>query len=501
MQTDDDSQTTLSKWPFILGDILLVATALAIAILGNWQLTDWQVAACVIAVALGAALFVLPYVVEFQVRIREEQEDRAADLRILERHILSAEQAVDGVDARIRALEAAAASAHEPNSALADMFDQKLAQLQKERAEQDKVIAALKEELAGLPKEIPEIPPAFDPAVLKPLESRIAELEKRPVAVPEEKPKVEAEAVPEPTAKEEPAEPEPKEPDEAPAPQKTPTKPKKSKSVSQIERPKRSTRERHKPEESRLLKRAISEKQDSSSTAVTRIIESKAKEEEPPAEPVSPAPASPPVAEKKSAETAAAKPVEKKAEPKAEPKADVKPAAGAEKEAPAAAPKKKAQPAAKKEEPAAEPPPAQKAEPAVAKKEAPVKAEKPKAKEETIDLEAEVPALDSSDMLFEDAAVSSPIKKTRAKKNDAVLTASVFIGIGNKPFLRGSGGGLNWDKGLAMEFQEIGKWRWVAPSDIEEPVELQLYRNDEDPDKSGKYTLKPGQKLEVSPVF
>ena len=33
MQSDDDLQTTLSKWPFILGDLLLVATALAIAIL------------------------------------------------------------------------------------------------------------------------------------------------------------------------------------------------------------------------------------------------------------------------------------------------------------------------------------------------------------------------------------------------------------------------------------------------------------------------------------
>jgi len=104
-------------------------------------------------------------------------------------------------------------------------------------------------------------------------------------------------------------------------------------------------------------------------------------------------------------------------------------------------------------------------------------------------------------MLFDAAKITSPVTRTKAKKNDAVLTASVFIGIGNKPYLRGSGAGLNWEKGLVMEFQEIGKWRWVVPSDLDAPVELQIYRNDEDPDQSGKYTIEAGQKLEVSPVF
>ena len=65
MQPDDEAPLTLSKWPFYLGDALLVVTALAIAILGKWQLTDMQVISCVIAVALGAVIFGLPYVVEY----------------------------------------------------------------------------------------------------------------------------------------------------------------------------------------------------------------------------------------------------------------------------------------------------------------------------------------------------------------------------------------------------------------------------------------------------
>jgi hypothetical protein len=98
--------------------------------------------------------------------------------------------------------------------------------------------------------------------------------------------------------------------------------------------------------------------------------------------------------------------------------------------------------------------------------------------------------------------VPSPVKKpVRTKKSDSAVVASVFIGIGNKPFVRGSGAGLNWDKGIAMEFVEIGKWQWIPPVDLDEPVELQLFRNDEDADSTGKYTLEPGQQLDLSPVF
>ena len=95
MQSDDEIQTTLSKWPFIIGDILLVATALSIGILSDWQLTNWQVATCVVSVALGAAIFILPYIVEFQVRVREEREDRSADLRILQKRFISTQDQLE----------------------------------------------------------------------------------------------------------------------------------------------------------------------------------------------------------------------------------------------------------------------------------------------------------------------------------------------------------------------------------------------------------------------
>ena len=119
---------------------------------------------------------------------------------------------------------------------------------------------------------------------------------------------------------------------------------------------------------------------------------------------------------------------------------------------------------------------------------------------EPVTEEPETQSVESEDM-FGDVIPSLVKKPVRTKKSDSAVVASVFIGIGNKPFIRGSGAGLNWDKGIAMEFVEIGKWQWIAPADLDEPVELQLFRNDEDADSTGKYTLVSGQQLDLSPVF
>ena len=95
-------------------------------------------------------------------------------------------------------------------------------------------------------------------------------------------------------------------------------------------------------------------------------------------------------------------------------------------------------------------------------------------------------------------------KEPVAEKSDnggaTAVVAKVKIGIGNKPFLRGEGPGLSWEEGVPMNFVEIGKWAW-SPSDKDTPLVVQVYRNDEDPDPTGKHEVEPGQKLELSPEF
>jgi hypothetical protein len=454
MHPEDDSQTTLSKWPFVLGDVLLVGTGLAIAILGDWRLTNWQVGACVAAVALGAALFVLPYLVEYYVRVREEGDDRASAMRLFEKHIRRLEEEVTSLDARLRSLADTVDHSDQPHTALAEGLDQKLARAEQARAAQDDAIQALRKEISALTESTPR--PAFDPQILEPLEARLKVLESRIEERPEPDPApkaVEVASAAEPAG------------EAVPSAEGKPPKATAKKTASHIRRPKRASRERHGPEEARLLQRAITERGDHSSAAVSRIIGSKTPKptvETPEQSEASKVPQSEP-AEADPPETDGAESVSAEASsgPIAEKETETAPGAASEDQA--------EEKDAKMDAPPQEP-----------------------------DDEAEA---DKPDMLFDEEKITSPVKRTKAKKNDAVLTATVFIGIGNKPYLRGSGGGLSWEKGILMEFQEIGKWRWVAPSDLDTAVEVQIFRNDEDPDQSGKYTLDPGQKLEVSPVF
>ena len=87
MKLEDDAPLTIDKWPFYLGDVLLVLTALLIAVLGKWNLSMGEIFACVLSVGLGAGLFVLPYLYEYTMRLKEESGDLEASLRVLVRQI------------------------------------------------------------------------------------------------------------------------------------------------------------------------------------------------------------------------------------------------------------------------------------------------------------------------------------------------------------------------------------------------------------------------------
>jgi hypothetical protein len=110
------------------------------------------------------------------------------------------------------------------------------------------------------------------------------------------------------------------------------------------------------------------------------------------------------------------------------------------------------------------------------------------------------------DALLAGKDLSSTTSKTETSSEKVdpnattTVVANVMIGIGNKPFLRGEGPGLSWDEGVSMNFIEIGKWAWSPPRK-NASLTVQIYRNDQDPDKGGKVEVKPGQKLEITPDF
>ena len=105
-----------------------------------------------------------------------------------------------------------------------------------------------------------------------------------------------------------------------------------------------------------------------------------------------------------------------------------------------------------------------------------------------------------SDMLF-DSLPESPSKPKKPEKGDSVVIVNALIGIGNKPYIRGSAAGLSPDKGTAMEYLEIGKWRYVA-KDLSDALNFSIYKNDiQAPEGGNSFTLEAGQKLEIDLSF
>lgn len=91
----------------------------------------------------------------------------------------------------------------------------------------------------------------------------------------------------------------------------------------------------------------------------------------------------------------------------------------------------------------------------------------------------------------------------RALSNDGLtrLVVTAYIGIGNRLFVRGEGPGLTWEKGVPLQFISIGKWRWET-ADATAPVSLKVFKNDQvECPALGTVTVEPGQQTEVNANF
>lgn len=101
------------------------------------------------------------------------------------------------------------------------------------------------------------------------------------------------------------------------------------------------------------------------------------------------------------------------------------------------------------------------------------------------------------------ARVEAPVEEEltrRAHTGQTKVIANVLTGIGKKPYIRGEGPGLSWDKGVPMDFVEIGKWQWVCPS-AEQSVTCRIYKDDAIPAEGEDLQLQPGEQVEMSPHF
>ncbi|MBN1403522.1 MAG: hypothetical protein JW942_03520 [Opitutales bacterium] len=93
--------------------------------------------------------------------------------------------------------------------------------------------------------------------------------------------------------------------------------------------------------------------------------------------------------------------------------------------------------------------------------------------------------------------------KATAKEVSAALTtivAKADVGFGNVLFIRGTGPGMSWEKGVAMTNSGPDEWVWSS-SKVTKPFEAKVLINDSiwslDPDS----TVAPGSKVLIDPSF
>ena len=95
----------------------------------------------------------------------------------------------------------------------------------------------------------------------------------------------------------------------------------------------------------------------------------------------------------------------------------------------------------------------------------------------------------------EEAEVTPAAPEPAADGTGTALIVNLMIGIGNKPFVRGTGPGLSQDKGVPMSFLGIGRWQWISP-DPEAPATVEVWKNDQSP-MGEPLHLSGGEPLEV----
>lgn len=98
---------------------------------------------------------------------------------------------------------------------------------------------------------------------------------------------------------------------------------------------------------------------------------------------------------------------------------------------------------------------------------------------------------------------AAPARKKSAGPSETPVTfisAKVDIGFGNFLYLRGSGPGLSWERGVPMDCVAADIWT-ASLKNVKEPVSFKLLVNDAHWSTGNDYVVEPGQSITVTPSF
>lgn len=95
---------------------------------------------------------------------------------------------------------------------------------------------------------------------------------------------------------------------------------------------------------------------------------------------------------------------------------------------------------------------------------------------------------------------AAPAKKKTGEPPVTFITAQIDIGFGNHLFIRGSGPGLSWDRGVAMDCAGAGLWT-ASVKRASAPVTFKVLVNDLSWSTGEDFVAAPGQSVTISPSF
>ena len=88
----------------------------------------------------------------------------------------------------------------------------------------------------------------------------------------------------------------------------------------------------------------------------------------------------------------------------------------------------------------------------------------------------------------------------RVRQGRTTLEAKIELGEGNRLFIRGEGGGLDWHQSERMTQIDTSTWIWSTDF-ATQPLVFQLLLNDLIWAKGENLILEPGTRLSVMPDF
>lgn len=98
------------------------------------------------------------------------------------------------------------------------------------------------------------------------------------------------------------------------------------------------------------------------------------------------------------------------------------------------------------------------------------------------------------------AAKKAPAAKSTPPPAITTIVAKVDIGFGNSLYVRGSGAGLSWEKGVLMGNASADEWVWSSDS-VKGSLEFKVLINDETWANGDDCAVDAGDRVVVEPTF